>query len=79
MSLRVLRVLRGLTSYVLPCGCSVGVYETYASRIVEIVDAHADACTDPGHRPGRHVLPGHAGCGEDRATTSKPQGVSGAD
>lgn len=35
------RMLRGK---VLPCGCSVGVYETRSGEIVQIVDARAKAC-----------------------------------
>lgn len=40
------RMLRGK---VLPCGCSVGVYETRSGEIVQIVDARAPACEFVAH------------------------------
>lgn len=40
------RMLRGR---ILPCGCSVGVYETRSGEIVQIVDARATACEASGH------------------------------
>lgn len=40
------RMLRGR---LLPCGCSVGVYETRSGEIVQIVDARAAACRISGH------------------------------
>ena len=33
----------------MPCGCLTGTYETWTSEVVEIVDAHAAACTITGH------------------------------
>jgi len=44
------RILRGLGSRALSCGCLVGLYETYASETVAIVDAKGAGCTDPQHR-----------------------------
>lgn len=38
-SVGVMRILRRLRSRALPCGCLVGVYETYADQTVAIVDA----------------------------------------
>jgi hypothetical protein len=46
----MLRILRGLGSRALACGCLVGFYETYATETVAIVDAKGAACTDSGHR-----------------------------
>ena len=46
----MLRILRGLDSRALPCGCLVGVYETYGSETVAIVDAKGSECTDRAHR-----------------------------
>lgn len=40
------RLLRGRA---LPCGCSVGVYETRSGEVVQIVDAHAPTCQWAGH------------------------------
>jgi hypothetical protein len=45
-------ILRGLTSRHLPCGCVVGVYETYDGRVVSIVDVRGDRCEDARHEPG---------------------------
>jgi hypothetical protein len=46
----MLRILRGLGSRALACGCLVGFYETYANETVAIVDAKGAGCTDPEHR-----------------------------
>jgi hypothetical protein len=42
-----LRALVG--NRVLPCGCSVGRYETLASELVDILDAHGERCVAPAH------------------------------
>lgn len=47
-----MRILRGLSSRVLSCGCLAGVYETYDSEIVSILDAPGPSCQNPGHQPG---------------------------
>ena len=46
----MLRILRGLGSRALPCGCLIGFYETYANETVAIVDARGANCTDNLHR-----------------------------
>jgi hypothetical protein len=51
----MLRILRGLDSRALPCGCLVGVYETYASETVAIIDATGTTCGDRTHRVDSHV------------------------
>jgi hypothetical protein len=51
-----MRILRGLSSRFLPCGCLVGVYETYDADVVNILDARAASCTEPKHQQGS-VLP----------------------
>ena len=48
----MIHILRGLTSRHLPCGCVVGVYETYDGRVVSIVDVRGDRCEDARHKPG---------------------------
>jgi hypothetical protein len=48
-------ILRGVSSRHLACGCLVGVYETYDSEIVSIVDARAESCVDPAHVEGKAV------------------------
>ncbi len=52
----MMRILKGLASRVLPCGCVVGIYETYDAHTVAIVDAPGAACTDPVHQRG-NTLP----------------------
>ena len=45
-----MRILRGLGSRSLPCGCLVGVYETYATETVAVIDAKGSMCTNTEHR-----------------------------
>jgi hypothetical protein len=47
-----MRILRGLSSRLLPCGCLTGVYETYSNEIIVVVDARGQACAEPSHGPG---------------------------
>jgi len=47
-----MRILRGLTSASLACGCFVGVYETYDGRTIGIIDERGPGCADPTHREG---------------------------
>jgi hypothetical protein len=51
----VMRILRGLSSRFLPCGCLAGVYETYDGEIVGILDARNSSCADPAHALGKTV------------------------
>ena len=50
-----MRILRCLSSRRLPCGCLVGIYETYDAEIVAILDARGAACDDDRHVPGHEV------------------------
>jgi hypothetical protein len=50
------RILRGLSSKLLRCGCLLGVYETYEGAIVGLIDAKAAGCTLVSH-DGGNVLP----------------------
>lgn len=50
-----MRIRVALKSYIRPCGCLVGVYETYAGEVVEIVDAHGDDCPDRSHHQGARL------------------------
>lgn len=45
-----MRILRGLGSRLLTCGCQIGIYEAYDGRSIAIVDAPGPHCDDPGHR-----------------------------
>jgi hypothetical protein len=50
------RILRGLSSKLLRCGCLLGVYETYEGAIVGLIDSKAAACTIVSH-DGGNLLP----------------------
>ncbi len=45
-----MRLLRGLASKLLTCGCLVGVYETYEGMVVKMIDARGTACSCTDHR-----------------------------
>ena len=55
-----MRILRGLSSRLLPCGCVAGVYETYDGPVVTLLDERNAACADPKHVEGDD-LPALAG------------------
>jgi len=46
----MLRILRGLGSRTLRCGCLVGLYETYSARTVAVIDAKSAGCGNEAHR-----------------------------
>jgi hypothetical protein len=46
----MLRILQGMGSRLLPCGCLLGVYETYDGRTVAILDDRHRACCDASHQ-----------------------------
>ena len=50
-----MRIRRGLSSRHLPCGCVVGIYETYTDETVAIVDVHGSECPDPAHATGNAI------------------------
>jgi hypothetical protein len=50
-----MRILRGLTSRLLPCGCVAGIYETYDGRIVTLLDDRQSTCKDPNHVDGQEI------------------------
>lgn len=52
------RILRGLSSRLLPCGCLLGIYETYEGTVIGLVDARAAECGLTAH-DGGNVLPVH--------------------
>ena len=41
-----MRLLRLLTGQLLPCGCLVGIYETYDARVIASIDARGHACAE---------------------------------
>jgi hypothetical protein len=50
-----MRILRGLTSRLLPCGCMAGVYETYDGAVVTLLEDREAACSVPGHTEGNQI------------------------
>ena len=44
-----MRILHGVGSRLLGCGCLVGVYETYDQRTVATIDAVGSECRDRSH------------------------------
>ena len=50
-----MRILRGLTSRVLSCGCMAGVYETYDGDVVALLDDRQTTCANPHHQRGNPV------------------------
>ena len=50
-----MRILRGLTSRVLPCGCVAGVYETYDGTTVTLLDDRQATCQDDTHENGNRI------------------------
>jgi hypothetical protein len=67
-----MRILRGLSSRFLPCGCLAGIYETYDGAVVAIVDARNGACADQDHRLGNRVSVNSAGAADRGAPASRP-------
>ena len=61
-----MRILRGLTSRVLPCGCVAGVYETYDGHVVTLLDERESTCQINTHESGKQIPDL-----EDVATASK--------
>jgi hypothetical protein len=57
-----MRILRGLTSRLLPCGCVAGIYETYDGSVVTLLDEPQSTCLDPRHTEGNQI-PDLAGVG----------------
>ena len=57
-----MRILRGLKSRLLPCGCIAGVYETYDGTVVTLLDQRQATCQEPTHAEGSQIpdLPGTA-------------------
>ena len=50
-----MRILKGLSSRLLPCGCVAGVYETYDGEVVTLLDERSRECTDTSHANGNRI------------------------
>jgi hypothetical protein len=58
-----MRILRVVGSGLLPCGCFVGLYETYSGPTVQIIEERGVSCRERDHEPGAQIAP---------ASTSRP-------
>jgi hypothetical protein len=50
-----MRILRGLTSRLLACGCVAGIYETYDGEAVTLLDEPDASCQDREHTAGNRI------------------------
>lgn len=50
-----MRILKGLSSRILACGCVAGVYETYDGLIIAVIDAPGSGCGNDRHGRGKVV------------------------
>ena len=50
-----MRILRGLRSRLLPCGCVAGIYETYDGEVVTLLDERNETCQDATHENGNRI------------------------
>jgi hypothetical protein len=50
-----MRILRGLTSRLLSCGCVAGIYETYDGAVVTLIDERSTECADANHQNGNRI------------------------
>ena len=70
-----MRILRGLTSRLLPCGCLAGVYETYDGTVVTLLDERQSTCSIPSHSEGNEIpdLPGFGARREAPQSRTRPR------
>jgi hypothetical protein len=61
-----MRILRGLGSRTLACGCLAGIYETYDGQVVTIVDERGPSCYNPRHEPGHSLAQPERAAAVDR-------------
>ena len=61
------RILRGLSSKVLPCGCLLGIYETYEGSVIGLVDLKSARCADRTHDGGSIIPASRFNSGADSA------------
>lgn len=50
-----MRILRGLRSRLLQCGCVAGIYETYDGEIITLLDERHETCRDATHENGKQI------------------------
>jgi hypothetical protein len=73
-----MRLLRGLGSRLLPCGCLAGIYETYADTTVTIIDARGEHCDNVGHTVGEWMPAESVPQVQTQAPSSQRTRTSGA-
>ncbi len=71
-----MRILRVVGSGLLPCGCFVGLYETYSGPTVQVIEEKGLSCTDPAHAPGAQIALSRTGV--PHAPASPPEQRSAA-
>jgi len=67
-----MRILRGLSSKFLPCGCVAGVYETYEGTVIGILDAKAGTCRLTTHRNGKMIPVDSSVSGQTTPSAKQP-------
>jgi hypothetical protein len=50
-----MRILRGLSSRLLTCGCVAGIYETYDGEVVTLIDERGPECAEAAHEEGNRI------------------------
>lgn len=50
-----MRILKGLSSRLLSCGCVAGIYETYDGQVVTLLDERSRECNDRNHENGNRI------------------------
>ncbi len=65
-----MRILRVVGSELLPCGCFVGLYETYSGPTVQVIEERGVSCVDPMHKQGAQLE--LAGASVPRRPASSP-------
>ena len=49
------RILRGLSSRLLDCGCLLGIYEMYDGAVMGLLDSKGPACSVSSHERGNEI------------------------
>jgi hypothetical protein len=72
-----MRILRGLTSRILPCGCVAGVYETYDGTVVTLVDERESTCQTNTHEIGKPIPDLDDGSARVKSSASRRTSATG--
>ncbi len=66
------RILRGLSSRLLSCGCLLGIYETYDGTVIGLVDSKGGECVVTAHEHGNDIPVGSSLDADDPADSADP-------